>query len=140
MPSTSDNSSPGDAPARRANAARLRQVRARRRRWYAVAFSVSVLAAGVWLVLGTNVPQFFVSRVASDGAATAAPVEHRTGMIVVQTDANRCQQREFDNDTGRVLDSAAPCGSGVVLDAHGVPVPVGTVHRLGAISKSFSGN
>lgn len=48
-----------------------------------------------------------------------------------------CKRLDFDNKNGRVFESNAPC-DGEVLNASGEPVPVGTMHRLHAISKSFS--
>jgi hypothetical protein len=47
--------------------------------------------------------------------------------------------RVFDNQTGRIRPAREPCDE-AVLDRGGVPVPSGTIHRLDAISKSFSGN
>jgi hypothetical protein len=105
-----------------------------------VALSFALFAAAAWLALGTDVLQRVASREGSVTASAAAPDDHRTGVIVLQTGTERCEKKQFDNDTGRVLDSAAPCGGSVVLDAHGMPVPIGTIHRLDAISKSFSGN
>lgn len=61
------------------------------------------------------------------------------GIIVQQLDGDRCKQTKFDNDSGRTIENLAPCDNEVFLDAHGIPVPQGTVHRLDAISKSFLG-
>ena len=45
----------------------------------------------------------------------------------------------FNNDTGRLVEVSKPCEKdNVRLDDKGVPMPMGTVHRLDAISKSFS--
>ena len=49
-------------------------------------------------------------------------------------DGKDCRQQVFDNQTGRVTQSSRPCE-----DAPGDGVPLGTIHRLNAISKSFSG-
>ena len=46
---------------------------------------------------------------------------------------------KFDNDNGRTIEQFKPCDNAGILDANGVPVPVGTIRRLDAISKSFSG-
>ena len=61
------------------------------------------------------------------------------GAIVLQTDDQRCQRMTFDNSTGRALDAFKPCENLERRDASGVPVPMGTMHRLDAISKSFAG-
>ena len=55
----------------------------------------------------------------------------------MQTDENKCELMKFDNETGRTIENTARCRNDVTMDAHGAPVPVGTVHRLDAISKSF---
>jgi hypothetical protein len=44
----------------------------------------------------------------------------------------------FNNQTGRMTRSQQPCDM-TTRDSNGVPVPQGTIHRLDAISKSFSG-
>jgi len=63
-----------------------------------------------------------------------------TGTIVLQRDNGRCEQRRFDNDTGKIVDMAsAPCDDQAIKDAHGVLVPQGTVRRLDTISRAFSG-
>ena len=59
------------------------------------------------------------------------------GTLTVQTDENKCELMKFDNETGRTIQNTARCRNDVTMDAHGAPVPVGTVHRLDAISKSF---
>jgi hypothetical protein len=63
----------------------------------------------------------------------------RIGTIEVQTGQDQCDLLKFDNDTGRTISESKSCHGDVALDAHGVPVPTGTVHRLDSISKSFLG-
>jgi hypothetical protein len=78
----------------------------------------------------------------SDGQAdgrSANLQDVTVGAIVLQTDDQRCQRMTFDNSTGRALDAFKPCEKPELLDANGVPVPTGTMHRLDAISKSFAG-
>jgi hypothetical protein len=53
-------------------------------------------------------------------------------------DGKGCWQRIFDNQSGRMTRSQQPCEA-PAYDSHGSPVPLGTIHRLEAISKSFSG-
>jgi hypothetical protein len=60
-------------------------------------------------------------------------------VIIDASDGSGCRQRAFDNQTGRMVRSQQPCDS-TTLDGSGAPVPVGTIHRLDAISKSFSGH
>ncbi len=71
---------------------------------------------------------------------TATPEnELRTAKITTNSDGNGCWQRVFDNQTGRVLQQQKPCEA-AAYDINGVPAPIGTIHRLDAISKSFPGH
>jgi hypothetical protein len=54
-------------------------------------------------------------------------------------DGKGCSQQVFDNQTGRMRQSQLPCEA-IAYDSNGAPVPVGTIHRLDAIRKSFSGH
>jgi hypothetical protein len=63
----------------------------------------------------------------------------RTAKITKASDGNGCSQEIFDNQTGRMNRSQQPCEA-TAYDSHGAPVPVGTIHRLDAISKSFAGH
>jgi hypothetical protein len=74
----------------------------------------------------------------SKSAATVSPDLDRTGKIVLQGGSGQCKQMKFDNQNGRISDGATPCDDQIALDARGVPIPQGTIHRLDAISKSFS--
>ena len=65
--------------------------------------------------------------------------EMRIGTIEVQTGQDQCDLLKFDNDTGRTISESKSCHGNLALDAHGVPIPMGTVHRLDSISKSFFG-
>lgn len=46
---------------------------------------------------------------------------------------------KFDNRTGRTIENERHCENTTTLDAQGIPVPEGTIHRLDSISKSFLG-
>jgi hypothetical protein len=61
-----------------------------------------------------------------------------TGTIP-ENDAEFCKRLKFD-DSGRVFQDVVPCDQSGPRDARGQPVPVGTMHRLDAISKSFGGH
>src|ERR1700733_8146156 len=125
------------ADAQRTKAARSRQVRIKRQRWYALAMSFCMLIAVVWLAVGTDVPQRVYSLATAHETSDADTDSARTGKIIVQTDLNHCRQGTFDNENGRIVSNDGPCGGDTVLDAHGMPVPTGTIHRLNSISKSF---
>ena len=66
-------------------------------------------------------------------------IELRSAKITTDVDGKDCAQQVFDNKTGRITSSPQPCSS-TIYDANGVPVPVGTIHRLDSISKSFPGH
>jgi hypothetical protein len=73
-------------------------------------------------------------------AAAALPDNDlRTAKITRSSDGAECWQTIFDNQTGRMTRSRQPCET-TTYDGNGAPVPVGTIHRLDAISKSFSGH
>jgi hypothetical protein len=61
----------------------------------------------------------------------------RTARITTNSDGNGCWQKVFDNQTGRMLRSQKPCEA-AAYDINGAPAPLGTIHRLDAISKSFT--
>jgi hypothetical protein len=72
----------------------------------------------------------------SDGATAD---DQSMGTIILQTAPHQCRHITFDNnDSRRDTEGAGPCDDDVVLDAEGKPIPIGTMHRLNAISKSFT--
>jgi hypothetical protein len=77
----------------------------------------------------SNAPQTAMAMPGSDA---------RTAKITRDSDGQGCWQQIFDNQTGRMTRSQQPCEA-TAYDSSGTPVPLGTVHRLEAISKSFSG-
>jgi hypothetical protein len=66
----------------------------------------------------------------------AVPDSFPTGTIA-ENDTPVCRRLTFD-DKGQVVRDVVPC-DGSVRDARGQPVPIGTIQRLDAISKSFAG-
>jgi hypothetical protein len=68
-------------------------------------------------------------------ASTSSVLEEKPRNAKVIDELSR-QCRNFDNQTGRMT-QGEPCEV-VPRDAQGVPIPVGTIHRLDSISKSFS--
>jgi hypothetical protein len=58
---------------------------------------------------------------------------------VLQTSPDQCAEMKFDNTDGRFVDGLKPCDDQIKFDQHGRPIPMGTIHRLDAISRSFFG-
>jgi hypothetical protein len=115
----------------------LRRSTARRRRWYAPILFLCTLSSGLGLASLTNL--ITLPGSSETPPSDLAQREAHIGTIIIQHDDSRCEQLKFDNDSGKTTASTAPCENKVVLNTQGAPVPQGTVHRLDAISKSFSG-
>ena len=99
-------------------------------------FAIGILVAVACLAVFSRQ---IVSVISSPDQSTTPTAEsERTGKIVLRDGLSDCKQKKFDNQSGLISDDTSPCDDRIVLDAHGVPVPVGTIHRLDAISKSFS--
>jgi hypothetical protein len=96
-------------------------------------FSVAASIAGV-AALATG---FRTTSSPTGEMATARADIQSVGTIVLPSGANGCQHKMFDNRTGQISESGIPCQNAVAVDANGVPIPLGTVHTLNAISKSF---
>jgi hypothetical protein len=103
-----------------------------------------VVSGGMLLVVAVSA---VAAIVVASGQATPPPVrsvsgmsdsELRTARVTREVVGAGCSQQTFDNQTGRMADSSQPCDP-TVYDKNGVPVPIGTIHRLDAISKSFPG-
>jgi len=115
-----------------------RTKRHRSHRRYAVIFYICSGALVIALIAVTRIasPWLDGSRKAELQLPGSAKVH--IGTIAEQIGDEQCALAKFDNNTGQVT-KATGCKSAAVLDARGVPVPMGTVHRLESISKSFSG-
>jgi hypothetical protein len=87
-------------------------------------------------VAALAVPVFLKRATATVTESLSEPVP--TGTIP-ENDTEFCKRLKFD-DSGRVFQDAVPCDQSGPRDARGQPVPVGTMHRLDAISKSFGGH
>lgn len=93
-------------------------------------------AVGMAALLYFLVPIFLQKPAISATEASAEPLP--TGAIA-DSDVEFCKRLRFD-DNGRPVQDVVPCDQSGIRDARGQPVPVGTIHRLDAISKSFSGH
>ncbi len=111
-----------------------------RRRGLIVGGSMLFVAAliAVAAVVATGSPKSVTALNAAPVTTATPDVDLRTAKITKDLDGKGCSQQVFDNQTGRVRQSGLPCDA-TAFDSDGAPVPVGTIHRLDAISKSFSG-
>ena len=89
------------------------------------------IAASATALVGFSSTIFSRGSLAIAARSEALP----TGAIA---DIEFCKRLKFD-DNGGVSHDVVPCDQSGTLDARGQPVPVGTMRRLDAISKSFSG-
>ena len=115
--------------------ARLSQMQFRE--WATLLLSFCVIGI-IGLLAFTHVPPTQFSRLVSQ--VPMGETRLRTAAIVVQTDPDHCRQFTFDNDTGQIRGGKGqPCDGKFDPSAASIPEPVGTMHRLDAISKSFRG-
>lgn len=115
----------------------MKKIARKRRRGPAFGVIAS-LCTFVFIGVGFLAAKWAMSSFQFDAPPEQVSAVDQTGIIARQVGNQECVVARFDNATGRTT-GASGCTNGVVLDAHGVPVPVGTIHRLDAISKSFSG-
>jgi hypothetical protein len=123
------------------NNSRVRRRRSQRQQWrYAVSLSFCfVLALILCVAIVRYAASYLGSHDASGGSIFLSSAnEQRLGKITVERGDEKCEQLAFDNYTGQIISGSKPCVSSVPRD-RGVPIPAGTMHRLDAISKSFSG-
>lgn len=116
------------------NKARSRRTSQTRRRssgiWLGLIGSICLVTGGIVLVTNANDP---------DSHTQTASVDPRgTGTIVIQKEHSRCGISKFDNYSGRTIDDVVHCANSDTA-ADGSSAPIGTIHRLDAISKSFFG-
>jgi hypothetical protein len=103
--------------------------------------TTGIAAAIIALTVTANITMPWISAVGANGQMQSGDAQdRRVGTIEVQSGQDRCDLLKFDNATGRRINASMSCHSDVMLDARGVPVPMGTVHRLDSISKSFLGH
>jgi hypothetical protein len=95
-----------------------------------VAMGGVVALAGLLPALFSKGSSATAREPASDGTSTAA---------IAPSETRFCKRLRFD-DIGRAFQDVVPCDGESARDARGQPVPVGTIRRLDAISKSFFGH
>ena len=75
-------------------------------------------------------------RSGASGTGSSTPDNDLRTARITRDNNGTCAQQVFDNQTGRMMRSSQPCEA-TTYDSNGMPVPVGTIHRLDAISKGF---
>lgn len=110
-----------------------RRGRQRRLSWI-ILLSLSTVA-GAAVLIGLS-PALFSGR--SSITVTGSASESVPTGAIAESDREFCKRLRFD-DAGRAFQDVVPCDGESTRDARGQSVPAGTMHRLDAISKSFSG-
>jgi hypothetical protein len=93
-------------------------------------------------IAGAAVLAGFSSTLFSDRSSitvTGSASESVPTGTIAESDREFCKRLRFD-DSGRAFQDVVPCDGESIRDAHDRSVPQGTMHRLDAISKSFSGH
>ncbi len=127
---------PGAPPARSGSAAQRTQ---ERRRALIISCGMLLLATLTAVVVAVEHPMSVHLSNSRQTAMAMPDSDVRTAKITRDSDGEGCWQQIFDNQTGRMSRSQQACEA-TVYDSGGAPVPLGTIHRLEAISKSFSGH
>src|SRR5450432_2784145 len=98
-----------------------------------------IIICGILFVAGFGVMLIAIEILVPNSSHTASAVPDntlRTAKVTIDSvDGNGCQQQVFDNQTWRMTRTQQPCNP-TARDSNGVPIPLGTIHRLDAISKS----
>jgi hypothetical protein len=116
------------------------QRRVRRRRSYVLRNTAYVVIMVLLLAVTAKfAAERILQPVSRDDVQVDNLADAGVGSISQQTDKGRCELMKFDNYSGRTIENSKHCET-IVRDARGIPVPVGTVHRLDSISKSFTGD
>jgi hypothetical protein len=121
-------------------AARIRQKKGVSQRWPTVVLWLCFLslifcaAAVSYHIHHSSLQNSFDGSMAKSSAA-----DRHVGKIMIKRGDQVCERLKFDNDTGQMIGSPGSCVTEADGDAQNVPLPIGTMHRLDAISKSFSG-
>ena len=125
-------SSPGAKPAQ------MRKAGAGQRHGRLAKMCFGVVAVGVLITAVAMVAMVFIPLPPPKVEKVESRSEpNSVGTIVLHSGSSGCQEKSFNNQTGQISDRSSQCPSDVVLDARGMPVPIGTLHTLNSISKSF---
>jgi hypothetical protein len=111
-----------------------------RRRSLIISCGILLLAtATAVMVIAVKSPMSVLALNSSRTATEMPENGTHTAKITTESGGKGCSQQTFDNQTGHMTRSQQPCEA-TAYDSNGVPIPLGTIQRLDAISKSFSGH
>lgn len=128
----------GPAKPVREKPARQHSHSARTRRTLFRAIGVTTMFVALTVIASFSMARLYRAT-SSEVVQAANSNDTGVGKVVVETNKQNCEILKFDNYAGRTMDISTRCQKTVVFDAKGFPVPLGTVHRLDSISRSFSG-
>jgi hypothetical protein len=98
-----------------------------------------VVGLGLVLVMTAELPTSTHLTTSSQTPSWAPDNKLGSAKVTIDSaDGGGCRQQAFDNQTGRMTQSQQPCDT-TARDSNGVLIPLGTIHRPDAISKTFSG-
>jgi hypothetical protein len=105
-----------------------------RRRTLIVSFAILfIMCSGGLAALVMEIP-----RTTEPVGVSRPDLDLRSVKVMTDTGVEGCTQKMLDNQSWRMSGSKQSCDP-VLRDANGAPIPVGTIHRLDAINKSFMG-
>jgi len=109
----------------------------RRRIVIVCAVLITLLGSGILLAMTTDLTSTII-RHTPLAARDPFGTEERNASIVLPAANNRCRQIAFNNDTGRMVETARPCETKPAFDDKGVPIPEATMRRLDSIRQGFN--
>jgi hypothetical protein len=125
--------------ARSAPAPKQLQGAQERRRALIISGILFVVGLAFVLMMTAEYPMSAHSMKSSQAVSEGPDNNLSSGKVMIDSaDGNGCRQHVFDNQTWRMTRSQQPCDT-TARDSNGVPIPLGTIHRLDAINKSFLG-
>jgi hypothetical protein len=100
----------------------------------AVLSTGAFLTVSIWIGWSeVDVDQILSRRV----VPLPVPTQSHEGVIVFDIDPENCKVVGFDNDSGRIVGLPEKCDDQIITGSDGDPVPLGTLHQMEAIRKSF---
>jgi hypothetical protein len=131
-----DTNRPMDSSAPARSPTKSRRAHERRRTAIIGSCVLALAGLGCALVLKAQFPISTRPAKLFTATATVTDNSNRSAKVLIDSGDGGCRQERFDNETWRMTRSQQPCEL-TARDSVGNPIPLGTIHRLDAISKSF---